>query len=311
MTTRRSFLIKSSLAALALGLPLPGCTRETPPAFSPPKAINRALVVWNSQTGNTQRTGTSIARAMEAKGVSVDTADHRELDTQTLNTYDLVVTGTPVHYFDIPKSYRTWLDALPSLEGIPVASYVTFGGAGHNQHNTACRVLETLTAKGGIPMGFATFGNLSMYAITWSTGREARILKYRHLPDEASCNAMRTYGETLLIRTLAGDVVPSRKTFFPLDMLKGGPSIWGAKLLLDRHGINKETCIGCRACVETCPVGAVNLETGSIDADLCLFCLGCLNNCPVGAMEMVYRGKNVEGFHAFSARHNLTIHTCT
>jgi len=310
METRRAFLIKGSLSMLAMSLPLTGCAGNTPQPFEPPNKLGKALVVWNSQTGNTKRAGMLIAETLENMGVQVDAQDYRNTDTTTFQKYDLIVAGTPVHYFDVPQNFKAWLDNLPQLNGTPVASYVTFGGVGHNQHNTACRVLERMIEKGGIPIGVEAFGNISMYAITWSTGREARTLNYTHLPNQASCDAIRGYAHKVSKQALSGQSVVIDKEFFALDILKGGPSIWGAKLLVDRHEVNTETCIHCGTCVATCPTGAINPDAGTVESKRCLFCLGCINTCPAEAVEMEYMGKTVYGFPSFARKHNISTPVC-
>ncbi|MBQ8418581.1 MAG: electron transfer flavoprotein subunit alpha [Phascolarctobacterium sp.] len=50
--------------------------------------------------------------------------------------------------------------------------------------------------------------------------------------------------------------------------------------------VDKETCVGCGACVAICPVGAISLEDKAhIDADCCIGCGACVNECPVGAIS--------------------------
>lgn len=49
--------------------------------------------------------------------------------------------------------------------------------------------------------------------------------------------------------------------------------------------INADECVGCGACVEECPVGAIVEKDGKyvINADECIECGACEGVCPVGA----------------------------
>ncbi|MBN1948908.1 MAG: 4Fe-4S binding protein [Candidatus Cloacimonetes bacterium] len=51
--------------------------------------------------------------------------------------------------------------------------------------------------------------------------------------------------------------------------------------------INKEACIGCGACVDTCPVEALSMvdDKAQCDADICIDCGACIDACPVEAIS--------------------------
>lgn len=51
--------------------------------------------------------------------------------------------------------------------------------------------------------------------------------------------------------------------------------------------INKETCIGCAACIDTCPTEALTMvdEKAVCDAEKCVDCSACIDACPVEAIS--------------------------
>lgn len=51
---------------------------------------------------------------------------------------------------------------------------------------------------------------------------------------------------------------------------------------------DKKICVGCGACVATCPVEAIVLKDGvaQIDPQKCISCGVCVATCPVQAIKL-------------------------
>jgi len=308
METRKSFIIKTAAAAAALSVPGAGLfSREEPRQAMKTGKPKKALVVWYSQTGHTRRIGRIIARAWERKGLGVTAADYREIDKASVPSYDILAVGSPVYYLDVPGNLAEWISSIPAIDGIPAASFVTFGGKGDNQHNTACAILEALAGKGGVPAGMGLFGNMSTYAPTWSMGNESRILKFRNLPDGETYARARAFAAEIL-RTVKSGVPASVETRFETGTIfKHLPQISGTRLLIGEHRVDRTKCIQCLRCEKGCPVKAIHPDGGSVERKKCILCMGCVNNCPADAVVMTFLGRKVYGFREFLRRNNIEI----
>ncbi|MBW6514947.1 MAG: 4Fe-4S binding protein [Candidatus Syntrophosphaera sp.] len=51
--------------------------------------------------------------------------------------------------------------------------------------------------------------------------------------------------------------------------------------------IDKDTCIGCGACVDVCPVSALAMKDDKAECDesACIDCGACIASCPVQAIS--------------------------
>ena len=52
--------------------------------------------------------------------------------------------------------------------------------------------------------------------------------------------------------------------------------------------VSSEKCTGCEACVETCPLDAIEVKEGLavIDPETCGDCGACVNACPSEAISL-------------------------
>lgn len=306
---RRTFLLSSAVVAAGAALPITWAALRDEEVEVPidPADSRSAAVLWYSQTGNTARYGRLIAHVLRGRGLDVVAGDYRTLGPAAVTGRDLVIAGTPVQYFDVPANLRDFLTSLPPIAPARIAAYCTFGGPGGNVTNTAIRLLEALADRGGVPVAFERFGNLSTFAPTWSLGNEARILAYRHLPDASTYDRVRAFATRVLDRARAGTGIETAKRPDPSDLFRGGLTRVPTKWMMGGHRIEASECVGCLACQEACPVGAIAVADGRIDSGACLACMGCVNHCPTGALRMTFLGRDVEGWRRFSERVGIAI----
>lgn len=52
--------------------------------------------------------------------------------------------------------------------------------------------------------------------------------------------------------------------------------------------INKEVCVGCGACVDSCPVSAIALDgdKAAVNEGECIECGACVGTCPTEAISL-------------------------
>lgn len=313
MEKRRSFLKK----CLALSFLAAGSCGSTPNKaelvqsksfLKKDHVLKKAVVLWFSQTGHTQRHAKLIAQIWKKRGLSVVAADIRKFDQKTIADFDLVLIGTPVFYYDAPEYVKEWINTLPPLGGIPVAAFVTFGGPEGDQHNAVCTILELLSQNGGVPVGLRAFMNMATFPLAWSNNSMAKnILDNRHLPNEKTYAEVRSYADSIIEQVNLGYALPVEKRVTLRRLSTFFSPIWWTKRLIEAHRIDTQKCTKCGICEEKCPANAIFPETGEVNWQRCVLCFGCLNNCPEGAIVMEYKGRKLFGFKELLKRKHITI----
>lgn len=101
----------------------------------------KSLVIYYSETGNTEKVAKAIALGLGADLKKID-----EIKPEDLFEYDLICLGTPVHALGPAKPIKKFLDKLPMLAGKKGAAFCTMHHFGH--HRTLRIIKEELEAKG-------------------------------------------------------------------------------------------------------------------------------------------------------------------
>lgn len=312
MQSRRAFIKAGALGAATLTIPpIQGCIglgkiRSSAPLKARP--LKKAVVLWFSQTGYTERNGKLIAKTFEKKGIEVLSAEIRDFEPQKAAGADLIVVGSPVFYYDTPAYVKSWIKLLPDISGVAVGSYVTFGGPEGNQHNAACSIVEALVKKGGVPVGIDAFMNMSAWPLGLGEPKnEAENLRRWRLPDQNTYRRVRQYAARLKRQVEKGEAVEFEKTLNFRELSTFFGPIWWTKRLIKNHSIRQDKCIQCGTCVDKCPADAIDLTRFAVDTDKCVLCFGCINNCPANAVLMEYDGKALIGYLEYKRNRNLKV----
>jgi len=80
--------------------------------------LGKALVVYHSLYGNTEKVARALAKGLEDGGVDVDCVRVDAVEFDELSGYDLLVVGGPTHSLGVSKPMAAFLERLKSVEGL-------------------------------------------------------------------------------------------------------------------------------------------------------------------------------------------------
>ena len=86
----------------------------------------KALIVYYSQTGNTQKAARKIRDGLKAAGWEVYVSLLKNTKAEDLEDYDLVGIGSPVWY-EMTPNMRLFVESLPDQKGKPAFCFCTHG----------------------------------------------------------------------------------------------------------------------------------------------------------------------------------------
>jgi flavorubredoxin len=80
--------------------------------------VAKALVVYDSVYGNTEKVAKALATGLESNGVDVDLVKVDAVKFDELGEVDLLCVGGPVHAWNASKPVKEFLERLKSVEGL-------------------------------------------------------------------------------------------------------------------------------------------------------------------------------------------------
>ena len=80
--------------------------------------MGKALVVYDSVYGNTEKIAMALAKGLGDSGVDANTVRADVVKFDELSTYDLLIVGGPVHTWNVTKSIKKFLERLKTVKGL-------------------------------------------------------------------------------------------------------------------------------------------------------------------------------------------------
>lgn len=249
----------------------------------------KVLIIYYSQTGNTQRVARSIRDGFREQGHEVYVSALKNTDYAMLEQYDLIGIGSPVWCAD-PPVLRRFMEGLPYQNGKPAFCFCT--------HGTMPALYFPVVVKNLTRHGFTVIGWKDWYGDCKIQVFPSPYFTAGH-PDEIDLQSAREFGAGLCpvaVAVLAGDrsVVPPP----PIPDVPSGQAVAVADLLSSdrvnshcnlRRDASKCLYPACHICQDNCPMGYIDLENGVYGkhGDSCgdgHGCTYCEMLCPMGAI---------------------------
>lgn len=245
----------------------------------------RVLIIYFSQTGNTEKIGKKIQEGIIASGNECSLVKIKQAEMNQILNYDLIGIGTPTFYYREPKNVQNFLQGLNKVENKHFFLFRTHGAI---PGNTFYYMAKTINEKGGLIIAhFDSYASSSLQFYP-------EVMHTAGHPDEIDLEAAKQFGRHL--PDLSRDIAQGNQK--PLPSIELIEDTWwerdsrvinsmGMGNMAPKFHINIEKCTKCLLCQEECPVNAINIEADppEIQNEGCLFCFYCEKLCPVGAIE--------------------------
>jgi NAD-dependent dihydropyrimidine dehydrogenase PreA subunit len=273
------------------------------------KGAMNSIVIYYSQTKNTEKMAYAIQSGIREAGESCDIARLRDITAQDLIPYDLIGLGSPVWHRREPVHVMNFIES--TMEGVEGKYGFAFCTHGLLPGRFLARVVPILTQRGLTVVGWKNW-----YCSVTMPEKPKPYFTDGH-PDDIDLAEATQFGTEMieLSRQIAGGkeplipVLPVGRAYDALypgtgtTGLAGGGHLTGNQedaSRLERFAlqnfdfkINTGKCLypKCTICIDNCPLHSINLSVSPpIFGKNCDRCWFCEQICPRGAIEVDWEG---------------------
>jgi flavodoxin/ferredoxin len=241
----------------------------------------KSVVIYFSQTGNTEKIGNAIAAGIEQVTGQCDTFEIREIGPLELKEYDLIGLGSPV-MGAAPANVIEFAGKMRFVGGKHCFTFCTHGTSYKGFHPVLYPVLAG--------RGLVVTGSADWYGDCHLLHMPQPYPTAGH-PDAIDLQEAEAFGREMALRSMrisAGetDLIPPEPAQIPIppDVDLDAISSFAKLLKFDR-----EKCLhpNCTLCMDNCPTHGIDLSVNPPElGQPCLDCEFCARLCPTGALDM-------------------------
>jgi NADPH-dependent glutamate synthase beta subunit-like oxidoreductase/flavodoxin/Fe-S-cluster-containing hydrogenase component 2 len=258
----------------------------------------KTLVIYFSQSGNTQKIAEAIHIGIKKTNNLCDLVRMEDVAMRELKNYDMIGIGSPTHCVQAPPNVKDFISSLTgNVDGKFCFVFYTHGAL---PAFFLASTVPALKQSGMEVIGWKDwFGDVYGYAVVpkpYFTGRHPDAIDLKEAAEfgkEMIERAFRIlHGETNLVPEL-----PTGKAYrdywMPL-LPPEGQDEWHKVANRLYFEIDKNKCKYpyCSICVDNCPRNAIDftIDPPHFDHE-CMLCFRCTLNCPQNAINVDFEGK--------------------
>lgn len=244
-------------------------------------SIMKILILYFSQTGNTQKVAETISSSLNEQGHTIHLSNINNYDPKDLNDIDIIGIGSPTFECHAPTPIKIFLKALPSLYGIKSFVFATSGGAAGNVLTDLSRLLKHHGSD-----------VIASFLTTSEVFHPAPCLKNKS-PNRPNSKDLKQ-AQDFALKLNKSFNLESEKKHYGLKPKKGFYNLIGAiassdkfiQLVQPKPKINTKKCKLCKRCIKECPMSDISIQKFPKVGKKCIRCYRCLNICKVNAFSV-------------------------
>lgn len=238
------------------------------------------LGIYFSGTGNTKHCIELFVHSVDPSAPCLSIEE--KAVGENIFQHDLIVLAYPVYYSNLPKIMRDFiLNHRMAFAGKSVFIIATMGLFSGDGAGCSARLLSRYGAKiaGGLHLRMPD-----------CIGDE-KVLK-----KSLEQNRQLVKAAQAKVKEAAQQFIHDMPTQEGIGFFYHMAGLFGQRLWFynktrrytDQLKINPDSCVGCGACVQLCPMGNLRLTDGKALADgKCTMCYRCVNRCPRQAITLL------------------------